>query len=523
MNNAKLFTLQGDKNFSVLLVSPNDSGSYRSATFVTENLGIGYLSAYLSSRGVSVTICDARAFSLSPQEAASLVGNVKFDLIGLSIATRRGAHWCKEFLVELKNTADNVHITSGGQFPTLETNDTFSIIDRLDSVIMGEGEISLAKLCDNIQNRKDWTQEKGISFRQPGGEVFVAKDRDIETCLDNLPFPYRYLADTQDEFYEVLIEGSRGCVFWCSFCAIRPFLGKTVVPSWRIRSARSIVDEIKQIKERNSKLQNFRFVDSDFIGPVHNERAWEFAKLAQEELGGVFMHMEGRAISIMNNRDLLKELKKAGLRRVYLGVESGSQRILDKMNKQTTVQQNKDAVDVLKELDIDFSYGFIMFTPWSLDEDVAENIKMLKYIGKIQMNKFFHELFLIKGTVAYQMTKLNAVLDPNNGYYTYPNLSENITKLRKLGAHLEYQEIPFMKRLWLLYNKMRKLNFANAHSIGLEHELDELYIKIFEHCWELIKNTKYDEKQIVADCIFKFDKTITNLENKINKAGEKAC
>ncbi|MCR5225102.1 MAG: B12-binding domain-containing radical SAM protein [Alphaproteobacteria bacterium] len=513
----KLFELQGKGKGSVLLVSPNDSGSYRSGTFVIENLGIGYLASYLSSLGVDVTICDARFFGLTPQQAVNLIKTKNFDLIGLSVASRNGAQWCRDFCSKLRKDSYQ-HITAGGQFPTLETKDAFAIIDNLDSVIMGEGELSIGKLCEHLINKSDWRKEKGISYKQENGEIFISEDRDIACELDKLPFPYRYLLPYQDENSEILIEGSRGCVFWCTFCAIRPFLGKFVHDSWRIRSAENILKEIKQIMTVNPKVRNFRFIDSDFIGPLHSERAWKFAKLAQRQLKNVFMHMEGRAISIMNSEDLLLELKKAGLRRVYLGVESGSQRILDKMNKRTTVEENKRAIDVLKKLNIDFSYGFIMVTPWSEDEDITENIAMLKYIGKIQMNKFFHELFLIRGTVAYDMVKKDGVkLNELNGYYTYPSRTENIAKLRKLGSYLEYKCVPFMKRLWLLYNKVRKLNFGNSNFQELEKQLDRLYIDIFEYCWEKSKKGE-TEAQVVNACMKKFDPDIKDLEFKIEES-----
>ena len=133
---ARLFELLGKSNGgSVLLVSPNDLGSYRSGTFIIENLGIGYLSSYLSSLGVNVTICDARFFGLTPQQAARLLGAKTFDLVGLSIASRNGVKWCRDFCNEL-HESNYRHITAGGQFPTLETKDTFSIINNLDSVIM---------------------------------------------------------------------------------------------------------------------------------------------------------------------------------------------------------------------------------------------------------------------------------------------------------------------------------------------------------------------------------------------------
>jgi len=518
--NPRLFELVADGRSSVLLVSPNDLGSYRSGSFVTENLGIGYLASYLQSLNVNVAICDARFFDLTPEMAANLIKNRQFHLIGLSIASRNGAEWCNDFCNQL-DVNNYQHITAGGQFPTLETVDAFSIIQRLDSIIMGEGECAIGKLCSNVCNANDWTKEKGISYKQKNGDVFVAQDRDILDDINLLPFPYRYLLSYQDEQSEILIEGSRGCVFWCTFCAIRPFLGSSVHDSWRIRSADNIIMEIEAILKSNHKVRNFRFIDSDFIGPVQSERAMQFAMLAQSRLKDISMHMEGRAVSIMNNELLLTELKKAGLRRVYLGIESGSQRILNKMNKRTTVEENKQAVDMLKKLNIDFSYGFIMITPWSEDDDIVENIKMLKYIGKIQINKFFHELFIVKGTVAYNLLKNDGLsLNESNGYYTYKSKTRNVDRLRKIGAYLEYNCVAFMRRLWFLYHKMRNLNFVGIKCDVIESKLDDLYVSIFEYCWEQGCKTELLASSIAINCMLRFEDDISSLESEIERSAK---
>ena len=132
--------------------------------------------------------------------------------------------------------------------------------------------------------------------------------------------------------------------------------------------------------------------------------------------------------------------------------------------------------------------------------------------------KFFHELFLIRGTVAYDMVKKDGVkLNELNGYYTYPSRTENIAKLRKLGSYLEYNCVPFMKRLWLLYNKVRKLNFGDSSFQELEKQLDRLYIDIFEYCWKKSKGGETEE-QIVNACMKKFDPNIKDLEFKIEES-----
>ena len=230
--------------------------------------------------------------------------------------------------------------------------------------------------------------------------------------------------------------------------------------------------------------------------------------------------MEGRAISIIRNRDLLLKLKTAGLKRVYVGIESGSQKILDKMNKKTTVEDNKKAIDLLKELEIDFSYGFMMFTPWTVDEDVEDNLKMLCYLGKVQMNKLFHELLLIKGTKAYEEVIENTKVyrKRDSGYYSYPSLTENIRKIREIGEILEYEKIDFMQKLWFLYKWLRQLNFSSSRDIkDLESLVDNLFINIFKYLWERVKEkNNFSPFKLVDSCIAHFNESIESLYQKLH-------
>lgn len=92
----------------------------------------------------------------------------------------------------------------------------------------------------------------------------------------------------------------------------------------------------------------------------------------------------------------------AGLVGINMGIESGSQKILNKMRKCTKVEDNILATQILRDLDIDYSYGFMMITPWCLDEDIELNALLLEKIGKIELHKFFHEMTLIPGTDAFQ-------------------------------------------------------------------------------------------------------------------------
>lgn len=319
---------------------------------------------------------------------------------------------------------------------------------------------------------------------------------------------------------EVFLEGSRGCASFCTFCAIRPFAGFKGSP-WRYRSARSIVDEIKLLRQQTPHLKTFRFIDSDFIGPASHERCLEFADLVKKELPGIRFHVEGRAVAVCKSHTILKALKEAGLYRIYLGIESGSQKILDKMNKKTTVQENMDSIILLKSLGIDCTYGFIMFTPWTTEEDIEENIKFLKKAGNIQMNKFFTELLLIPNTPAYKSikAKMDIELKENDRtYYTYPSSSKNVERIRSIGHIFEKIDPRFMEKIWYIYRGIRNaIKKELEEAADFDQESNNLCINIFYFCWEKAKEADHMSPQdIVNQCVQKFTPEIDRLYTRLS-------
>jgi radical SAM superfamily enzyme YgiQ (UPF0313 family) len=490
----------------IALISPNDNNSYRAANFLTENLGLGYLHSYMEERGHSCVICDARFYNLTPEKAYEELSVHSFDVLGFSIWTREGAKWCNLFLNEYLKKNAKPFIVLGGYFPTLQPTDSFDIIPKSDVIVMGEGEEIFEELLKLYEEDSDWRGIHGIAYMDAKENKLITNPRaKLREDLNSLPWPKRYLTDKMGQYDEVYLEGSRGCVFCCTFCAIRPFIGINAGSPWRHRSARSIVDEIIHLRKQNPVLTTFRFIDSDFIGPTGHQRAEEFAELVMKEVPGIKFHAEGRAVSIPKSEEVLKKLKKAGLYRIYLGIESGSQKILNKMNKQTTVQENKDALMLLQKLDIDCSYGFIMFTPWTEEDDINDNVQFLKEMGNIQMNKFFTELLLIPNTAAYKMAKRDfpvELKENDTTYYTYPSSSTPVARIRRIGHLFENKDEQFMEKLWFIYRGIRnakRRGLSEAKSFELQSS--ELFLEIFDFCWTKARNTQHTEEEIINNCI----------------------
>jgi radical SAM superfamily enzyme YgiQ (UPF0313 family) len=446
-------------------------------------------------------------------------------LIGITMISQEAIQWVLEFTSLARNMLQGKsHIALGGYFSSLQYDKVFRLIPDVDSVVLGEGEFTIVELVSSLESGEDWHLIDGIAYRQ-SDKVVVNPRRKLLHDLDRLPYPKRYLAYNMTEDFEVLIEGSRGCVFCCSFCAIKPFFKLSDTTTWRSRSPINIINEMVRLREKNPKLTKFRFVDPDFIGPEGRgeERAFHLAQMIQENLPRIELYIEGRAISIKKNETLLQELKKAGLKDIYIGIESGNQHILDKMLKQTKVDDIKDAIKLLRKLKIDFTYGFMMFTPWTTESDILENIQFIKEIGNVQMDKFFHAMDLIPCTVALkQAQKVSQISeDRNTGYYTYSNKSHVVKLLREIGKVLETQHLSFMEDLWYLYKDVQRASQMNVKNASeLEMLTNELFLSMFRFCFQEAKTSSTDchnhVDMIAMACINKFRLQYDTIVSQLN-------
>ena len=200
--------------------------------------------------------------------------------------TKEPMPWVLEYISLIRNEYKlDVHITLGGYYPTLQCENTWVSIPDIDSVVIGEGEFTLLELASALKNKKDWHAIEGIAYQSLDKKIISTPKRKLLIDLDQLPWPKRYLAFDMNEDFEVLIDGSRGCIQNCSFCAIKPFFKSTQTTAWRTRSPENIINEIINIRNNNPKLYKFRFVDLILLTfRQGEERALKLAQLIQQKL-----------------------------------------------------------------------------------------------------------------------------------------------------------------------------------------------------------------------------------------------
>ena len=220
---------------------PNVLGSYRKAKIPTVNLGLGSLAAYIENKSKhNVTIIDARIEGLDPKKAFEKIIEINPDIVGISLCSPESIAWTNPFIILLKTWKPNIHITLGNHFASLFPQKTLNQLKLADSIVIGEGEETFYNLITCISEKGDWKKIKSIAWKDDSHQIIVNDRRFFISDLNTLPIPKRAILKNEGIDCEMVIEGSRGCAYKCSFCTIGPFNGLHQGVALRQRTAKSM-------------------------------------------------------------------------------------------------------------------------------------------------------------------------------------------------------------------------------------------------------------------------------------------
>ncbi|MHB8073051.1 B12-binding domain-containing radical SAM protein [Desulfosporosinus fructosivorans] len=368
----------------------------------------GYIAGMLIREGHEVEIIEGFLEGLDYQEIERRVQEMQPDILGVHMVY----HWqtdtaLYDFLHKVKVEKYSSYITAYGYYPTTDFEEILKQCPAIDSVILGEPELTFAKVAEALT--RDFTKKyiyqeslkdlSGLAQRDESGRI-VFQRRELVRDLNDLPFPVR--TEALFRLPEVNLQGSRGCYGGCTFCYINPFYGQG--SQWRGRTPENIIEEIDDLIRKHN-IKDFYFTDPNFFGPGERgqQRALRLATLLKAK--NIRFGIEARVNDIHD--ETVSALVEAGLRHILIGLESGSDRSLKRINKMTTVAQNERAIRILRKHGIEPNIGFIMFEPDSSLEDIRVNFEFLKRNDlmrnlAITANMLYHHLIVLKGTKAHR-------------------------------------------------------------------------------------------------------------------------
>ncbi|MHB1456605.1 MAG: B12-binding domain-containing radical SAM protein [Armatimonadota bacterium] len=366
----------------------------------TESLGLGYIAAVLRRDGHDVAIIDAQTQCLDAKAMVREVLSREFDAIGI---TASSAYKKMLMLVakEVRKHKKDVLIFAGGYLPTLNAEKLLKVCPDIDFLVRGEGEVTASDVLGRISRGEDWHDTPGVAYLKDGVPIINTPPPLIQD-LDSLPFPARDALKQATLKLPALISGSRGCHHRCSFCCIHSFYAVSGSRAPRFRSPGNVVDEIESVIV-STGITDFVFVDDDFLGPSEKTHARAVQIADEIKLRGqkITFSIECRADNI--DEEIVEILKNAGLSGILIGIESGVQRQLDTYNKRITVEENKQAIEMLQKSGIKFAAGFIMLDPYVTVDEVSENMQFMREMNlsgdqKKTMVQAFTKLKLFEGT-----------------------------------------------------------------------------------------------------------------------------
>jgi radical SAM superfamily enzyme YgiQ (UPF0313 family) len=255
----------------------------------------------------------------------------------------------------------------GGHHVTATAKEILEDHNYIDAICIGEGEDVIREVVSMFKT--DRGAEK-IRLRK----IFVPNSY---PDLDLLPLPIR-----NDTGKIVRISTSRGCPYSCSFCTTPGIRNLTGEPIYRLRSADNVVNEIERLY--SCDVRQIYINDDLYVLPNAQSigRAKCIAHKLLEKKIEVTYKAQLRIDSFrLKNEYLLKYLKSSGLRSVFLGVESGSDQILEEYNKRISLAQTKEVLKMYDRVGIEVNAGNILASPSSTMEEICRSINGFHQMG----------------------------------------------------------------------------------------------------------------------------------------------
>lgn len=359
---------------NILLV--NSPTSWKDHKVVNPNppTGLLYLTSYVRASNAvdaEVKVFDPAINGLGVKSTINRISNWDFDVIGINMSTS-----VVEISSEIISRIDGDDVLSvvGGIHPSLDAEDALSR-SGADVAVRDEGEITFEEVLAKYQNNEPLEDVFGISYWE-GGQIHENTDRSFIPNLDAIPFP-AWDAVNLDEYARkrkiAHIVSSRGCPHACIFCSTPTLSGR----NWRARSPENVAKEIRR-NIRKFDVEEIHFLDDQFA--VDEQRVADISDLIEP------LDVIWRAITRVGiSNGLLEIMEQSGCYKLSFGVESGSEEVIEQINKHITLDQVEETMAKCDEIGINakcfFMLGFPFETPGHIAKTINFAVKLNREYG----------------------------------------------------------------------------------------------------------------------------------------------
>jgi len=438
-------------------------------------IGLGIIAQVLETSGYDVTVIDINAHRYSRDEVSVILGKAgSFDVVGVSglVSTYSYQKW---LFGELRRFFSQAFLVAGGGCVTAVPAMMMEHIPALDGGVIGEGEETFLELLNSVRKGSGFEAVRGLVYRNADGWSINEK-RPLITDLSRLPMPAYHLFPTEiyaqnpiwfpnDEHIKrsMNIISSRGCPMDCYFCY--HLFGRR---SFRQRSVESVMEEVMFLKKRYA-VDFIAFVDDNMT--INKTYLLEFC--ARMKKTGIKWGCHGRVDCADDQR--LKAMADAGCVFLGFGIESGSQKILDMMNKEVTVECARDAIARTMAHGIFPNATYIFGYPGEDIDTVRDTTKF-----KMQFNHFRPGFFATPypGTPLYEQARARGLISDEESYVMSLNDAADFT--------VNLTDMSDASLLWL-YNRVNGEMELMSMIAGYRHGIDDEK-NFLRHCKKMLSS-----------------------------------
>ena len=337
-------------------------------------LGLLYIASMIKNSGLhDLEVLDCNAQDIDYKRLNNHFNN-GYDVLGVTVTSFTLIDALKTIAI-YKKTNPQGKVIVGGPHVAIYHAEIIKF-DNIDIAVKKEGEFIINKILDVIFTPSELKNIPGIVYKKDNkitdtGEAEYIKNLDILPIPDRSLLPYKsYFSLLGSQTYSTTIFTSRGCPFNCAFCD-RPALGK----AFRAHSADYVVKEIEECVKLG--IKEFLFYDDTFT--INRNRVIDICNTIIEKKIIISFDIRARVDTV--DEQILRLLKKAGCQAVHFGVESGTDRILKRLNKGITIKKVKKAFAAAKQVKMNTLAYFMVGCPGETHDDINKTLALAKELN----------------------------------------------------------------------------------------------------------------------------------------------